>query len=33
MINIPETHIDQYVEIFGKNTLDQMDILQEECAG
>ena len=31
MINIPETHIDQYVEIFGKNTLDQMDILQEEC--
>lgn len=32
MINIPETHIDQYVEIFGKNTLDQMDILQEECA-
>ena len=32
MINIPETHIDQYVEIFGKNTLDHMDILQEECA-
>ena len=32
MINIPETHIDQYVEIFGKNTLDQMNILQEECA-
>lgn len=32
MINVPETHIDQYVEIFGKNTLDQMDILQEECA-
>lgn len=32
MINIPENHIDQYVEIFGKDTIKQMDILQEECA-
>lgn len=32
MINIPESHIDQYVEIFGKDTIKQMDILQEECA-
>ena len=32
MINIPESHIDQYVEIFGKDTIKQMDVLQEECA-
>lgn len=32
MIKIPKSHIDQYVEIFGKDTLKQMDILQEECA-
>lgn len=32
MINIPESHIDQYVEIFGKDVIKQMDILQEECA-
>ena len=32
MINIPESHIDQYVEIFGKDTIKHMDILQEECA-
>lgn len=32
MINIPESHIDQYVEIFGKDVLKHMDILQEECA-
>lgn len=32
MINIPEGHVDQYIEMFGKNPLEQMDILQEECA-
>ena len=31
MINIPESHIDQYIEIF-KDKKIQLDILQEECA-
>lgn len=31
MIKIPENHIDQYLEKFGDG-LDQIDILQEECA-
>ena len=30
MINIPESHIDQYIELFGYEN--QLDILQEECA-
>lgn len=30
MINIPESHIDQYIEPFGYEN--QLDILQEECA-
>ena len=31
MIKIPEDHIQQYLKIFGTG-LDQIDILQEECA-
>lgn len=30
MINIPESHIDQYIEKF--RDTNQIDILQEECA-
>lgn len=30
MINIPESHIDQYIKLFGSEH--QLDILQEECA-
>ena len=32
MINIPDSHIDQYYEMFGTDTFKQIDILQEECA-
>ena len=31
MIEIPEYHIQQYLKIFGTG-IDQIDILQEECA-
>lgn len=31
MIKIPDDHIDQYLEMFGGG-IDQLDILQEECA-
>lgn len=32
MIEIPEEHIQQYIEIFGGDLIKQIDILQEECA-
>ena len=31
IINIPKDHIDKYIEVYGKE-LNQLDILQEECA-
>lgn len=31
-INIPNDHINQYLELFGNDPLKQIDILQEECA-
>lgn len=32
MIEIPEDHIQKYIELFGCNPIEQIDILQEECA-
>lgn len=32
MIEIPDSHIDQYIELFGSDAFKQIDILQEECA-
>lgn len=31
-INIPDDHINQYIELFGYDPIKQIDILQEECA-
>lgn len=31
IINIPKDHIDKYIKAYGKE-LNQLDILQEECA-